>query len=91
MMTGGTRLVMREEWNQADDGLRVDLGVIGRRTWWEVPLPPCPDCGGHVVWYEAGFVPGTPAVVRCSACTRRTATRSCAGSGAMPMRRARYA
>jgi len=24
---------MREEWNQADDGLRVDLGVIGRRAW----------------------------------------------------------
>ena len=24
-----------------------------------VPLPPCPDCGGDLVWYEAGYTPGT--------------------------------
>lgn len=28
-------------------------------SWWDVPLPPCPDCGGDVVWWEAGYVPGT--------------------------------
>ena len=27
-------------------------------AWWGVPLPPCPDCGGDIVWYEAGYVPG---------------------------------
>lgn len=27
-------------------------------SWWDVPLQPCPDCGGDVVWYEAGYVPG---------------------------------
>ena len=28
-------------------------------AWWDVPLPQCPDCGDDVVWYEAGYVPGT--------------------------------
>lgn len=37
----------------------VDLGPIGDRAWWEVPLPSCPKCGGDFVWYEAGYVPGT--------------------------------
>ena len=37
----------------------VDLGPVGDRAWWEVPLPPCPKCGGDLVWYEAGYVPGT--------------------------------
>lgn len=42
-----------------DDGLRLDLGPLAERTaWWEHPLPPCPDCGGDVVWYEAGYTPG---------------------------------
>lgn len=27
-------------------------------AWWNVPLPPCPDCGGGLVWWEAGYVPG---------------------------------
>jgi len=42
------------------DAARVELAcgpVTG--AWWEVPLPPCPDCGGAVAWAEAGFVPGT--------------------------------
>lgn len=42
----------------ADDDLRLDMGEI-TGAWWEVPLPPCPDCGGDLVWYEAGYVPGT--------------------------------
>lgn len=42
-----------------DDGLSIDMGAVGRRSWWDVPLPPCPDCGGDLVWYEAGYVPGT--------------------------------
>ena len=34
-------------------------------AWWDVPLPPCPDCGGGIVWAEAGYVPGAR---RCVAC-----------------------
>lgn len=53
-----TVLIKGEE--SGDDGLRVDLGELPPRTaWWEVPLPPCPDCGGDVVWYEAGYAPGS--------------------------------
>jgi hypothetical protein len=32
---------------------------------WTVPLPPCPDCGGNVVWAEAGLVPGARECLRC--------------------------
>lgn len=41
-----------------DDGLDIDMGGIDG-AWWTVPLPACPDCGGDLVWYEAGYVPGT--------------------------------
>ena|SRR3990167_1223411 len=41
-----------------DDGLDLDMGPI-TGAWWDMPLPPCPDCGGDLVWYEAGYVPGT--------------------------------
>ena len=41
-----------------DDELTIDMGAIAG-AWWDVPLPACPDCGGDVVWYEAGFGPGT--------------------------------
>lgn len=37
-------------------------------TWWEVPLPACPDCGGALIWAEAGLVPGA---------------RECAGCGSL--------
>lgn len=41
----------------------IFCGVIGpRRAWWDVPLPPCPHCGGAILWWEAGWVPG---VRRC--------------------------
>jgi hypothetical protein len=44
----------------ADDGFAADLGAIPPgMAWYEKPLPPCPDCGGDVVWFEAGHVPGT--------------------------------
>lgn len=43
----------------ADDGLRLDLGPLQPgQAWWHVPLPACPDCGGDLVWFEAGYVPG---------------------------------
>ena len=43
-----------------DDGLQIELGPLREdQAWWEVPLPPCPDCGGDLVWYEAGYTPGT--------------------------------
>jgi len=47
-----------------DDGLDVDMGPMDG-AWWEVPLPPCPDCGGKVVRYEACCGPATR---RCAAC-----------------------
>jgi len=40
------------------DDVAIDAGPI-TGAWWEVPLPRCPDCGGDLVWYEAGYVPGT--------------------------------
>jgi len=43
-----------------DDGLRRHLGCLQPgQAWHELHLPPCPDCGGDVVWFEAGYVPGT--------------------------------
>ena len=43
-----------------DDGWEQDLGPVDPYgAWWLVPLPACPDCGGDLVWYEAGYVPGT--------------------------------
>jgi len=49
-----------------DDGLRVSLGVPGpNQSEFDLPLPPCPDCGGRVVWDEAGNVPGSR---KCLAC-----------------------
>jgi len=41
-----------------DDDLLLDLGPV-TGAWWEMPLVACPDCGGDLVWYEAGYVPGT--------------------------------
>lgn len=41
-----------------ENDVEIDMGPV-TGTWWDVPLPPCPDCGGAVVWYEAGYVPGT--------------------------------
>lgn len=50
---------IRGEYAQ-DDGLTIDLGTLRPgQAWWEVPLPACPDCGGDIVWYEAGYLPGT--------------------------------
>lgn len=43
-----------------DDALTIEMGQVRPgQAWWDLPLPPCPDCGGDVVWYEAGYVPGT--------------------------------
>lgn len=48
------------------DDFAQDFGEVAEgRAWWEVPLPPCPDCGGVLVWAEGGFVPGTR---RCPSC-----------------------
>ncbi len=49
-----------------DDGLSLDMGALPAGVaWWEVPLPACPDCGGEVVWWEAGYVPGTRKCLNC--------------------------
>lgn len=52
--------VVRSAWADADDceDVKVVAGPI-TDAWHDVPLPPCPDCGGDLVWYEAGYVPGT--------------------------------
>ena len=43
-----------------DDGLRIEMPrTTPYQAWHEIPLPACPDCGGDLVWYEAGHVPGT--------------------------------
>lgn len=44
-----------------------DMGLI-RHSIWDLPLPACPDCGGEVVWAEAGLVPGAR---ECTACGSR--------------------
>lgn len=33
--------------------------------WYDVPLPPCPDCSGKIVWAEAGYAPGAR---QCTSC-----------------------
>lgn len=43
--------------DEAEDVSVAAAPVIG--AWWDVPLPACPDCGGTLVWWEAGYVPGT--------------------------------
>ena len=52
------------EYDLPDDGLRIDMGPV-TGAWWDVPLPACPDCGGVVVWSEAGYVPGTRECTGC--------------------------
>lgn len=49
-----------------DEGtpIRIDLGEIDG-AWWDVPLPPCPDCDGELEWAEAGHVPGAR---QCTGC-----------------------
>jgi hypothetical protein len=50
----------------ADDGRQLDMGQLPPGVaWWDLPLPPCPDCGNVIVWWEAGYVPGTR---RCQGC-----------------------
>lgn len=44
--------------------ISVIMGPI-TTTLWDVPLPPCPDCDGELVWFEAGFVPGTRLCSKC--------------------------
>lgn len=57
-----------------DDGYEADLPATEpNQAWHERPLPRCPDCGGEVVWAEAGNVPGTRA---CSECRSLFAVQS---------------
>lgn len=57
----GREYVVRGEYVDADESLDVEIpaGPI-TGAWWEVSLQGlCPDCGGDLVWWEAGHVPGT--------------------------------
>ena len=43
-----------------DDHWELDLGPVPPEiAWYEMPLPPCPDCGGNRVGWEADYGPGT--------------------------------
>lgn len=44
--------------------IEIDMGPITSSIW-DLPLPKCPDCGGEVVWAEAGYVPGTRECKNC--------------------------
>jgi hypothetical protein len=52
------QVVIRGE-HVEDDGYRQDLECAEGQAWYEVALPACPDCGGDLVWWEAGYAPGT--------------------------------
>jgi len=50
----------------ASPPVAVDLGPLGLgAAWYDLPLPPCPDCDGEVVWAEAGNVPGARSCTGC--------------------------
>ena len=38
--------------------IRMDAGALFGRNVCEVRLPPCPDCGGDLLWVEASKAPG---------------------------------
>lgn len=42
-----------------DDGWYQELVLNENEAWYNAELPSCPDCGGDLVWFEAGYVPGT--------------------------------
>jgi hypothetical protein len=44
--------------------VELSLGVL-RSPLWDVPLPPCPDCGGTLAWTRPG---NAPAAQRCRVC-----------------------
>ncbi len=55
----GVEYCIRGAYIHAAEQPDVDIVAGSVKTdWWSVPLPPCPDCGGDLVWYEAGYVPG---------------------------------
>lgn len=60
----------------ADDGLTIDMPRAQDQPWYDVPLPDCPDCGGDLVWFEAGYVPGTR---RCKSCGSMFSVQTDAG------------
>lgn len=53
-------VVIRGE-RAGDDGYHQDLDCGPDQAWYDAPLPTCPDCGGDLIWWEAGYVPGTRA------------------------------
>lgn len=59
-------LVVRRQPDDIEDDIEAEI-IAGPITdaWWDVPLPPCPDCGGDLVWHEAGYVPGTRICMGC--------------------------
>lgn len=68
MQDGAGREFYRVQGEDLDvgDAPRVELAcgpVTG--AWADVPLPPCPDCGGAVQWAEAGYAPGTRECADC--------------------------
>lgn len=50
--------VLRRTQSDAAVGSIIDLGPVMSESLAETPLPPCPDCGGVLLWVEASRGPG---------------------------------
>ena len=51
-------IIGEETSTDRDRDICIPIGPISISLY-AVPLPPCPDCGGELLWFEAGYVPGT--------------------------------
>lgn len=66
---GGLELVRLQRWDSAEEQMALRLtqepsypgeGPAKSVAWHQRgELVPCPECGAGLVWYEAGYVPGT--------------------------------
>jgi ribosomal protein S27AE len=45
--------------------VHIDAGPLFEHNVWEVRLPPCPDCGGDLLWVEASKGPGARECANC--------------------------
>jgi hypothetical protein len=45
--------------------IHIDAGPLFEHNVWEMRLPPCPDCGGDLLWVEAPQGPGTRECANC--------------------------
>lgn len=56
-----------------DDAPDIDVPMGSLRgTWWDLPLPPCPDCGGTLAWSRVGSAQSARLCRRCGSLFRVT-------------------